>query len=204
MISLGLLEAGMRYREAYFRDDIKDYTVMCQDECDKAVKLYKDKNHSDKGLAKRLQSRTDLTVQKFKNEQEAFNRTVYSHINRVVDRMPEITQVGFDNFATGFGLLLEEFLKAKNTTDLLTLARGYNMGLLDSVLEILNRTNEKTETTDAVDSVNTGVVPEGEQPAANEPIITADAGHESVGPVQDGSVQPIDRVVDEPYTDSPL
>ena len=54
----------------------------------------------------------------FKNKQEAFNREAYKKIEEVVGQMPTSFKYNFDNYATGFALLMEEFLKAKNTTEL--------------------------------------------------------------------------------------
>lgn len=132
IISIGLFEAAMRYRESYYRDDLVEYEKMCHEELEKVSAKY-----TDRGQKRRAKERAEVVILKFKNDQERFNNTVYDHINKVTQTMPPTTQIGFDNYATGFGLIMEEFLRAKNTTHLIAIMKAYNEGLLDNVIELI-------------------------------------------------------------------
>lgn len=137
MIFLALLDASMRYREGYFREDIEAYAAHLQASLSTA-KL------DDRGSLRRGKAKCDSMLIQFKNKQEEFNRIAYKKVEEVVDQMTPSFKHNFDNYATGFGILAEEFLKAKNTTHLLTVCKLYNQGLMDeSFAEIEKKQNEK-------------------------------------------------------------
>ncbi len=145
IISIGLFEAAMRYREAYYREDIEAFKAGQKLPDETMTKAFS----TDRGAKRRYMEKLDLKALTYKNDQERFNKTVYDHINSVTDGMRPTDQIGFDNYATGFGLIMEEFLKAKNTTDLISIMKGFNMGLLDSVIELIKpEKNEKEKSTD--------------------------------------------------------
>lgn len=139
MISLALLEASMRYREGYFREDIDAYAAHLESMREGNMKDTKEKVESQKGrlnvkaFNKNFDKKASHLHIEYKNKQEAFNRTAYKKIEEIVGMMPGGFQTRFDNYVTGFGMLAEEFLKAKNTTQLLTVCKLYNQGAMDSI-----------------------------------------------------------------------
>ena len=162
MIFLALLDAAMRYREGYFREDIEAYDVHLQTSLINA-KL------DDRGSLRRGKEKCKNMLINFKNKQEEFNRIAYKKVEEVVEQMSPGFKYNFDNYATGFGILAEEFLKAKNTTELLTVCKLYNQGLMENTFAEIRkqRENEKANITidssdkpDAIESNN--IVQEGE------------------------------------------
>lgn len=161
MIFLALLDAAMRYREGYFREDIEAYDIHLQASLMNA-KL------DDRGSLRRGKAKCDNMLIQFKNKQEEFNRIAYKKVEEIVEQMGVGFKNNFDNYATGFGILAEEFLKAKNTTELLTVCKLYNQGLMENTFAEIRkqRENEKEITiTDGdnshADDIIASVVQEG-------------------------------------------
>lgn len=151
MIFLALLEAAMRYREGYFREELKNFTDDAKEDLERSIENSKhgvNKKPRDRGWERRARVKIEEVMLKFKNEQEAFNRTAYKELEKVVSKMSEGLQTKFDNYSTGFGLMAEEFLKARNTTDLLIVCKIYNMGLLEETLNEIKKTKEDENTLD--------------------------------------------------------
>lgn len=147
MIFLALLDAAMRYREGYFREDIEAYDLHLQASLLNA-KL------DDRGSLRRGKAKCQTMLINFKNKQEEFNRIAYKKVEEVVDQMGPGFKYNFDNYATGFGILAEEFLKAKNTTELLTVCKLYNQGLMENTFAEIRKQRENEKTNIIVDSNN--------------------------------------------------
>lgn len=127
VVSLALLEGSMRFRQGYYLDDIDDYRNRLMDE----VMNYDGKR--DKGWEKRAAKKIDFMVIEFKNKQERLNREMDNLVKEITAGMTEDYKQKFDNYVTGLSMIVEEFMVAKNTKELITLAKLYNQGLLDGV-----------------------------------------------------------------------
>lgn len=161
MIFLGLIEAAMRYREGYFREEIEDYAAHLESgrgiELDKAKGVARTKKATlnDRAFHKSFDRRRDAIIINFKNEQEQFNRVLYKKIEQVIGNMNANFKHRFDNYATGFGILAEEFLQAKNTTELLTVCKLYNQGLMDNTFAEIRKQRENEKEIVTADSSRT-------------------------------------------------
>ena len=87
----------------------------------------------DKGWEKRAAKKIDFMVISFKNKQERLNREMDNLVKEITAGMTEDYKEKFDNYVTGLSMIVEEFMVAKNTKELITLAKLYNQGLLDGV-----------------------------------------------------------------------
>lgn len=117
----------MRFRQGYYLDDIDDYRNRLMDD----VMNYDGKK--DKGWEKRAAKKIDFMVISFKNKQERLNREMDNLVKEITSGMTEDYKEKFDNYVTGLSMIVEEFMVAKNTKELITLAKLYNQGLLDGV-----------------------------------------------------------------------
>jgi len=152
IVSLALLEGCMRFRQGYYLDDIDDYRNGLVNE----VMNYDGKR--DKGWEKRAAKKVDYMVIEYKNKQERLNREMDNLVKSITSVMTEEYKQKFDNYVTGLSMIVEEFMVAKNTKELITLAKLYNQGLLDSVFhqpvksenngEVVNEPVEKYPTSD--------------------------------------------------------
>jgi hypothetical protein len=127
IVSLALLEGSMRFRQGYYLDDIDDYRNGLVNE----VMNYDGKR--DKGWEKRAAKKVEFMVVEYKNKQERLNREMDNLVKSITSVMTEDYKQKFDNYVTGLSMIVEEFMVAKNTKELITLAKLYNQGLLDSV-----------------------------------------------------------------------
>lgn len=168
----------MRYREGYFREEIEEYADNIEASRksfmdDARAGLTKGQILNERAANRRFDSKAEHMVVTFKNKQEAFNREAYKKIEEVVGQMPTSFKYNFDNYATGFALLMEEFLKAKNTTELLTVCKLYNQGLMDETFNKIKeeRENEKSNITidssDKPDAIESNNIVQEEQSGAD-------------------------------------
>lgn len=155
VIFLALLDAAMRYREGYFREELEEYKDYLEGMVEVKMKDAKEKvtagkTLNERGTRRRIEKQHQDMYINLKNKKEKFNAASYKEIENIVSEMPHASRSNFDNYATGFGLLCEELLKAKNTTELLTVCKLYNQGLMDATFAQIKkqRENEKTIPTD--------------------------------------------------------
>lgn len=141
MIFLVLLEAAMRAREMYFRDEIKDFTEIQR----AAFEAYCDKNKIGFSKKQKMLTKINADNSSFENEYHKFNRMVYAEINKSVKEENQKTGSPFDNYSASWHKAAEEFVKAKNTTDMLTLMQSYNNGLFDEAIEAMKKEPEVKE-----------------------------------------------------------
>lgn len=143
MTFVTLLEAMMRYREATWRDDVIVYENTLkegiQPAYDQWIINYKTKFKRDPDGATIRNWNRDVErsiknkVEVFTSDCEIFNKACYKMIERVTAAMSDAGKVSFDNFATGVGMVVEEYVKASNTTQFLTVCKLFNQGYFDSV-----------------------------------------------------------------------
>jgi len=215
MIFLALLEAAMRYREGSYREEIDVYEKSIRDASDERYQLFvhavennpKNKGRKvDAGMKRRWErdydrKKTNL-VAVARGDAEKFNTIMYNELVGTVKRFTPQTQVAFDNYSTSYAVLMEEMVKAKNTTELLTVAKMYNNGDFDKTFEQVRELNKKQKEDEKnnanvanSDSNDGNELPQensnadesaattAEQPTANESV-----GHEQSGELQDGVV----------------
>lgn len=139
IVSLALLEGSMRFRQGYYLDDIDDYRNKLVND----VMNYDGKR--DKGWEKRAAKKIDFMVIEFKNKQERLNREMDNLVKEITAGMSEEYKYKFDNYVTGLSMIVEEFMIAKNTKEMITLAKLYNQGLLDSVFNPPVKTEDNGE-----------------------------------------------------------
>jgi len=137
MISLALFEAAMRFREGHYREDAEDYGS-------NLVKTYKLPESAGRSKRRQIDNQIEQAVEKYKGEQEKFNKSVYGYIDGVTARMSKGSQVGFDNYSTAYGLLADELQKAKNTVRLLTVVQMYNNGDFDEMFDKIEQARRES------------------------------------------------------------
>lgn len=160
IIFLALLDSAMRYREGYFREELEEYKDYLEGQVDVKMKDLRDKvaagkTLNERGTRRRIEKSHEDMFITFKNRKEKFNDACYREVENIVSEMTPASKANFDNYATGFGLLCEELLKAKNTSELLTVCKLYNQGLMDNAFAEIKkkREDEKITPTDNVEPV---------------------------------------------------
>lgn len=200
----------MRYKEAFYRDELEDLEETLRNVRSSQKQMARQFVEGDKGNRKfnefEFERKYDRSAKNIvlnaKNEAEKFNILAYKEIENVTKNMGPSLYNRFDNYATGFGVLAEEFVKAKNTTEILTVMKIYNAGKLDDLFStIKNQQDEKEEQPEdnrdnqsIHDNPNANsVLPEVNEPAhaATEPTRATDKpdGHEQVGELPNGQLQ---------------
>lgn len=161
-------------------------------------------SHQTKGVRtgakeRKLADKVKGLVLDRKLKMEKYNDAIYKEIEALRKQLSPNADTAFDNFATGFGLLCEEYLKARNTTELLTICKIYNQGQLDDVFAAIKQENHEKNDDDATyDRSSSANAMQEEQPTAStEPTstdtTTTDTGtqptesrHEQDRDLQDG------------------
>lgn len=143
----------MRYREATWREDLiiyeGEYRTMLPQKWEGFRIAYKSKFNREPDASVKRNWERDMD-RKIKNEVdvlrsdiEKFNSQAYKEVEKVTKRMSEKGQIDFDNYATGFGVLMEEFVNAKNTTQLLAVCKMYNNGSFDDAFRQVDEEEAK-------------------------------------------------------------
>lgn len=130
IISLAMFEGGMRFREGFWREDVEAYGNMVRET------IYKnttEKTKSDRGWRRRTEEKVKSLIFDYERKQQIINQKIYSLVDCSTSGLTEHAKKGFDNYVVGLSMCIEEFLKAKNTTQMLTLMKLYNNGNLDGV-----------------------------------------------------------------------
>lgn len=140
----------MRYREAYFRDDIESYEILYeQDRETKKLAALDKLNKAGRTLNIRAFNRDydkqkKESVDKLRSSLERFNKEAYREIESVTKQFSEVVKTAFDEFATGFALIGEEFIMAEDKHDFLIVCQAYNSGKFKTALQHL-KNKEKDE-----------------------------------------------------------
>jgi len=148
MIFLALLESAMRYREATWREDVEYFKSSYEQgrvhfiEASTAEVRKKKKDYfPDKVTTKRwnkiFDSNRDRDVSNFEKKIKSFNDRMYREVSDTFTQLSEKGQKDFDNYAAGTGMILEEYMKTKNTTHIVTLCKVYNEGGFDDLMNSL-------------------------------------------------------------------
>jgi len=189
LIFYALLESAMRYREGFYREDIEQYNEMLilhnQKALDEANSFSKRKKINDFIAGK---------TNTFALEQGKTNKLIYDTIEKLQNTLSPAGKISFDNYSTAFGLMCEELVKAKNTTEILTVCRLYNSGAMDETFEELKKSEYKASP------------PEGEVGAEKEIINqqnqnTNENNNQSVNPIANISIPLMSE--EQPNTNNP-
>jgi hypothetical protein len=131
------MDGAMRYREGYWREDVENFRKSLEQGANN-----EEDNHADRGWRRRRQKAIDSIVHDYKCEAEKFNKGVYSHIDSIINQMGGKAKLGFDNYATGAAKMIEEYVKAGNTVEILTVCQLYNQGFMREVFETLKKSEQ--------------------------------------------------------------
>lgn len=142
MIFLVLLEAAMRARESYFRNEIEIFNDIQK----QAFEAYCEKNKIGFSKKQKMLTRMHAENSAHENDYVKFNTLVYAEIDRNVKKEFQATGTPFDNYSASWGKAAEEFVKAKNTTEMLTLMQSYNLGIFDESIAEMKKNAEQKET----------------------------------------------------------
>lgn len=141
MIFLVLLDAAMRYREAYWRDEVQSFEEIQKT----AFEAYCEKNKIGFSKKQKMITRMNADNASYRNEYEKFNALAYAEVRKSVKEESLKTGTPFDNYSASWVMAAQEFVRAKNTTELLTLMKSYNDGVFDEPLEYLKSQQVKTK-----------------------------------------------------------
>lgn len=147
MIFLALLNQAMAYREAFWREDIEIFEQALianaeQQRNDPKVK-------KDAGWEKRISKKLKAMVLDYDFQIKKFNKAMYNEIEETTKLFDEKQSAGFDNYSAGIGSIMEHYVNAKSTVELISVCNMYSQGLLDSIFEKLKDgvAKEKVEET---------------------------------------------------------
>lgn len=138
MIFLALLESAMRYREGYWRDELEIFGSHLLEEAGDSPSL------TTFQALKRAKKMDGVILEK-KMVLEKFNSQTYREIETMRKLFSSGADNTFDEYATGFGLIAEQYIDAKNTSDILTLCKAYNDGLLDELLKAIKTEKQNVQ-----------------------------------------------------------
>lgn len=144
IISLAMFEGGMRFREGFWREDVEAYGNMVRDKIHESAP---EKNKQDRGWRRRTEEKVKSLIFDYERKQRMINEKIYSLVEQSTGGLTEHAKKGFDNYVVGLSMCIEEFLKAKNTTQMLTLMKLYNNGNLDGVFTKKTTDNENNNET---------------------------------------------------------
>jgi hypothetical protein len=142
MIFLALLESAMRYRDAYEQEELEIYSSQLINDVDKHISEKKLNGTRERKISEKVRG----AVLNKKLELEKFSSMAHKEIGVVRKTFNNNIDDIFDRYATGFGLMIEHYLNAKNGGDLLALCNAYNKGLLDDVIAAMKTPESNPET----------------------------------------------------------
>jgi len=139
IIFFALMEAGMRYRESFYREDTADYQEQLKD----TYKTIQQGMKQSFSKRKKQDDKVNAMVIEFEQKQEAFGRQVYGLLESLEKSLSPAAGLKFNDYSTAYGLIADELAIAKNTTELLTVCKLYNAGVLNHFFENLNEQEQK-------------------------------------------------------------
>lgn len=124
MVFYALLEAAMRYRESFYREDCEAYEKGLMESFD----MIQEERKFSFSVFKKNDAKMRAMILENKARNERFNKMVYGTIENLDKALSADNRVRFDNYSTSYGLVAEELAKAKNTTEFITVCNLYNSG----------------------------------------------------------------------------
>lgn len=149
IVSFACLEASMRYREAFWREDIEALNEALRKENDFTL------NNGTFTQKKNILKKISSQVLDLQAKLEKFNGLIYKELEDFNKLFSQENQKSFDNYSTAYGLLADEMLKARNTTDMLIICKMYNAGQMDAALSELKNIEQADKLNKEFDAKNT-------------------------------------------------
>lgn len=152
MTFLALLEAAMRYREVTWREEIEEYGKQYENNRVKFIDAstknnQRGKNHDwlpDGPTLKRwnriFDSNKSRETEQYLKKVKSFNDRMYREVADTYKQLTEESSKWMDNFSTGAAMIIEEYMKAQNTADIISVCKLYNEGAFD---QLINEGREK-------------------------------------------------------------
>ena len=141
MTSLVLIDAGMRYREGHWREDVGAIRKEMISQVPATM------NSKNRGIKMKAINKAAYDITE---NQKKINDAIYRLIDGVNGKMSEEAKKGFDNMATAFGIIAEELVNCKNRTELVTIVRLYNEGYFKDLFnKVRDEVQSSTEERDA-------------------------------------------------------
>lgn len=186
-LSVLMIDGAMRFRSVFVDEEIEANNKITN-EINK--QLNRDKPNGWESMAKRNVINNNV----FKARQEKTNEALMSVIEAHTKNLSEQERKEFDGFVIGIKIMIEEFMEAKNSQEIITLVKLYNQGMLDGVFEKFKPKNdENNQNLNSNDSTIVGVqennntTGNGESTNANERA--GNDGHIESGPLPNGDVR---------------
>lgn len=136
MIFLAMLTSAITYRKEYIDKDIEANRVYCQEMGSGIASDPRYKNITKGKLAK-LQRGAAGMHHTFRHKAEKFDKVCGEEIEAVKGEFKILNEKTFQSYAEGFGSMIEQYLNAKSTGDILSVCQAYNAGLLDELLKVI-------------------------------------------------------------------
>lgn len=152
MTFLALLEAAMRYREVTWREEIEEYALQYEagrvrfiDASTKANQRGKNHDWLPDGPTLRrwnriFDSNKSRELDQYSKKVKSFNDRMYREMADTYKQLTEESNKFMDNFSTGAAMIIEEYMKASNTADIVSVCKLYNEGTFD---QLINEGREK-------------------------------------------------------------
>lgn len=141
VIYYAFLESALRFREGFWREDLEAF--------EQGIWNYHEKVQakSNEGFSKRRKrdAEAKALILDYKRKDASLHKSIERLIVDMESNLSPDMKVKFDNYVAGWGLLADELMQAKNTTELLTVCKLYNSGALDGMLQGTDELNRKYE-----------------------------------------------------------
>ncbi len=141
LVYLALLSGAMAYKEGIWRKEVDNYNILLANQGEELSK----KNNATFTKDRKLLNKIKAMSLDFEQKQTLFNTRAYAEIAEVKAQFNVKDNEAFDSYSDGFGLIIGEYVTAKNTAELLRVCQAYNAGLLDNLLEILKEVKPEVE-----------------------------------------------------------
>lgn len=129
MLFMLLIEAAMRHREAFFREEMDAYRTGMRTAFDSVSGQFKTMKE-----LKKHKSAMNREIAENDTREMKFNGMIYHKIDQVERTLSPDVRTSFDNLATAFSIMAENLIEARNSTELLTVMRLYTEGYFDTLL----------------------------------------------------------------------
>lgn len=187
-LSVLMIDGAMRFRSVFVDEEIEANNRLTN-EVNK--QLNRDKPNGWESMAKRNLINNNV----FKARQEKTNEALLSVIEAHTKNLNEEERKQFDGFVIGIKIMIEEFMEAKNSAEIITLVKLYNQGMLNGIFEKFKPKNNENENPNSTDSNGANdVVQENNSATGNTESTNANEragndGHIEGGAVQNGDVR---------------
>jgi hypothetical protein len=127
-MSILMIDGAMRFREIFWQEDIEANNKVTN-AINKA--LNKEQPNGWESMVKRNLINNKVFKAKHEKINEVLSQVIEAH---TMNLKPEELQQ-FQNFVVGIKIMIEEYLNAKDSAEIVTLVKLYNGGMLDGVFQ---------------------------------------------------------------------